>query len=78
MGKSKNPRKCPRCGSRDILLQDSFDGGFDLYVCSDCDHEFEVGEGLKKNHGRNYYSEDYSDFEHEEEEWERQSRSHSE
>jgi DNA-directed RNA polymerase subunit M/transcription elongation factor TFIIS len=43
MGRSKKVRKCPRCGSKDMMLQDSFDDGVDLYVCDDCDYELEIG-----------------------------------
>ena len=42
MSRSKKARKCPRCSSRDILLQDSLDDGTDVYVCADCDLEFEI------------------------------------
>jgi len=49
MGRPKKNRKCPRCASSDVLLQDSFDGGVDLYVCADCDHEFEVGGSITKH-----------------------------
>ncbi|MFH1374754.1 MAG: hypothetical protein ABII79_13265 [bacterium] len=49
MGRSKKNRKCPRCNSSDVLLQDSFEEGIDLYVCADCDHEFEVGGSISRN-----------------------------
>lgn len=49
MGRSKRNRKCPRCSSKNILFQDRFDDGAELYVCADCDHEFEIrGSGLKR------------------------------
>ncbi len=48
MGRAKKSRKCPRCNSSDVLLQDSFDDGIELYVCADCDHEFEVGGPVPK------------------------------
>ncbi len=63
MGRSKKTRRCPRCGSTDVLRQDSFDDGVDLYVCTDCDHEFEVGaHNARRRHG-DYESDD--DFEQE-------------
>jgi transposase-like protein len=43
MGRSKKSRRCPRCGSKDVLLQDSFTDGAELYLCTNCDHEFEAG-----------------------------------
>ena len=70
MGRSKKSRKCPRCASKDVILQDSFDDGFDLYVCADCDFEFEVGTSGVKNNTENYYADDEFDPETSEEEWE--------
>ena len=49
MGKSHKTRKCPRCGSRDVLLQHIYDDGVNLYICSDCDHDFEVGGSHRRN-----------------------------
>lgn len=40
--KSKGQR-CPRCGSRDVLWQDTGERHIGLYVCLDCDHEFQKG-----------------------------------
>jgi DNA-directed RNA polymerase subunit RPC12/RpoP len=54
----KRPKRCPVCGSRDVLLQDTFDDGIDLYVCADCDHEFEVGHTRSKRRGSDF---DYED-----------------
>lgn len=51
MGRSGKKRQCPQCGSTDLLLQDSYDDGVELYVCSDCDNEFEVG-GIREKHRR--------------------------
>lgn len=70
MGRSKKSRKCPRCASKDVILQDSFDDGFDLYVCADCDFEFEVGNSGVKNVTEDYYVDDEFDPETSEEEWE--------
>jgi DNA-directed RNA polymerase subunit RPC12/RpoP len=39
---SKKNRRCPRCASKNVLLEESFDDGADLYVCVNCDHEFEI------------------------------------
>jgi DNA-directed RNA polymerase subunit RPC12/RpoP len=36
---------CPRCGSRDIQILDS---AASVYVCLDCDHEFETGPRVNK------------------------------
>lgn len=43
MGRSKKGSVCPRCGSTEVILQDSTDDGVDVYVCVECDREFEVG-----------------------------------
>lgn len=70
MGRSKKSRQCPRCASKDVILQDSFDDGCDLYVCADCDFEFEVGgSGSKRVPDDGYVSDDF-DPEISEEEWE--------
>ncbi len=55
MGRS---RKCPRCGSKDVLLQDTYDNGVRLYVCSDCDYEFDVGGSRRKNNASQYEQND--------------------
>lgn len=72
MGRSKKARKCPRCGSKDVLLQDSFSDGVDLYVCADCDYDFEVGGSRGKRHDEDYDDiDDEFDPEITEDEWER-------
>jgi DNA-directed RNA polymerase subunit RPC12/RpoP len=58
MGRARKSRRCPLCGSRDILLQDAFDYGVDLYMCANCDHEFEVGRSRSKRGGSDF---DYAD-----------------
>ncbi len=70
MGRSKKTRQCPRCASKDVLLQDSFEGGISLYVCTDCDHEFEVGGPRSKRYGRDSDLDDDFDPKIAEEEWE--------
>jgi DNA-directed RNA polymerase subunit RPC12/RpoP len=45
LGHNKN---CPRCGSRDIGILDSADNTAGVYVCLDCDHEFEPGPRVNK------------------------------
>jgi DNA-directed RNA polymerase subunit M/transcription elongation factor TFIIS len=42
MSAQKKGRSCPRCGGTDIQLQEEIAPGVLLYVCVDCDHEFEV------------------------------------
>jgi|GEM_PF-3164827 len=42
MKRSKKGLKCPECGSRDVLLHESYDDGYDLYVCADCQQDFEI------------------------------------
>lgn len=71
MGRSKKTRKCPRCSSRDVLLQDSFDDGIDLYICADCDHEFEVRGSRLRHRGEDDDVDDYFNQESEEDEWKR-------
>lgn len=48
MGRIKNNKCCPRCGSDDVLLQDMLSNSIALYICLDCDKEFETGGHLKK------------------------------
>lgn len=70
MKRSKKSRKCPRCAGKEIMLQDSFDDGVDLYVCLDCDYEFEFS-GSNSKHRNDYYDyEDEDDYKNSEEEWE--------
>ncbi|MEW5993309.1 MAG: hypothetical protein AB1744_02805 [Candidatus Zixiibacteriota bacterium] len=71
MGRSKKTTRCPRRGSSDVFPQDSFDDGFHLYVCADCDHKFEVGGSRVRRRGENYDIDDYFDHESTEDEWER-------
>lgn len=40
MGSKNKGHKCPKCGSRDILLQDTLEHNVNVYVCLDCDEEF--------------------------------------
>jgi transposase-like protein len=69
MGRSKKTKKCPLCGSSDVFIQDSFDDGFDLYICTDCGQEFEVDSSGKREVVTDYQdSDDNADFA--EEEWE--------
>lgn len=70
MGRSKKSRKCPRCGSKDVILQDTFDDGVSLYICADCDHDFEVGGAGRKNRDDDFDFDDDLDLEVSEEEWE--------
>lgn len=70
MGRSKKTRKCPRCASKDVLLQDSFEDGINLYVCTDCDYEFEVGGSRSKRHNKDSDIDDHLDPKIAEEEWE--------
>ena len=69
MGRSKKTIKCPRCASKDVLFNDSFEEGIELYVCADCDYEFEVGGSLLKNRDFDYDLEDNFDLEETEDEW---------
>jgi DNA-directed RNA polymerase subunit RPC12/RpoP len=70
MGRAKKARRCPRCGSKDVILQDSFDEGIDLYVCADCDHDFEVGGSISKHRVNDFNFTDDLDTEVADEEWE--------
>lgn len=58
MGRSKRNRKCPRCGSKNILFQDRFDDGAELYVCADCNHEFEVRGSGSRRRVKNFETDD--------------------
>ena len=58
MGRSKKVRKCPRCGGKDLLLQDTFNDGTNLYVCADCDYEFEIGGNRGRKNNRDIEDED--------------------
>ena len=42
MNAQKKGRSCPRCGGTDLQLQEEIAPGVLLYVCVDCDHEFEI------------------------------------
>jgi hypothetical protein len=54
-----------------VLLQDSYDDGSHLYVCADCDHEFEVGgHGGKRRVEEYEYDDDFDPEIEPEEEWE--------
>lgn len=63
MGRSKRARKCPRCGSKNVLLMDSFDDGVYLYLCADCDHEFEVGGYRIRRRSEDFDTDDHFDQE---------------
>lgn len=63
MGRSKKSKQCPLCGGKDVLLQDTFDDGVRLYVCADCDYEFEVGHSRSKRRDWDDESEDEFDRE---------------
>lgn len=43
MGRSKVKKRCPGCGSKHVVLEDTTDDGISLYVCIKCDREFEIG-----------------------------------
>lgn len=73
MKRSKKSRKCPRCSSGNVLLQDSSNDGVDLYVCFDCNYEFEI-DGYNPKHQDDeddygYDLDDDSDLDSAEEEW---------
>lgn len=70
MGRSKKSRKCPRCASKDVILQDSYDDGIDLYVCADCDFSFEVGGSVSRHRVNDDDLDDDLNPEISEEEWE--------
>jgi len=55
--KSKGQR-CPRCGSKDVLLQDAREKNIGVYVCLDCDHEFQTGSGGSKRREENRHRKD--------------------
>jgi len=55
--KSKGQR-CPRCGSRDVLGQDTGERYLSLFVCLDCDHEFQTGAGENKRRDENRHGKD--------------------
>jgi transposase-like protein len=69
MGRSKKAKKCPHYGSSDVFIQDSFDDGFDLYLCADCGQEFEVDSSGKREVVTDYLDSD-NGFDYAEEEWE--------
>jgi len=62
MGRAKKNRKCPRCNGSDVLLQDSFEDGIDLYACADCDYEFEVGGSIPRLRDSNFDLDDDVDL----------------
>lgn len=50
MGRLKGNKCCPRCGSDDVLLQDMLSNNVSVYVCLECDKEFETGGHQKKHY----------------------------
>ena len=69
MGRSKKSRKCPRCAGTDISLAYKLDDGTNVYVCSDCDFEFEIaGSGGKTDYEDFDFDEDLDREEEEEQE----------
>ena len=48
MGRFKTNKQCPRCSSKDVILQDSDVKESASYVCTDCDYEFTVGISRSK------------------------------
>ena len=71
MERSKNLRKCPRCGSKDVFLEDSYDDGVNLYICNDCNHEFEVSGFRAKSYSRDYDYENDSEDDYSGNKWDR-------
>jgi len=53
MHRSLRGRSCPRCGSRDLQLQETRSARVFLVVCLICDHEFEVGGHSERPRGAN-------------------------
>jgi len=35
--------KCPRCGSKDVQMEEEYGQSIRVYTCMDCDHVFESG-----------------------------------
>ncbi|HOP06404.1 MAG TPA: hypothetical protein PLF13_03840 [candidate division Zixibacteria bacterium] len=52
MGRSKKGRTCPKCGSKDVLLQDTLEDQTQVYLCMDCDHVFEIGGRFDRKNDR--------------------------
>ena len=71
MRRPSRTRRCPRCGSMDVLLQDTNDSGVSLYICTDCDHDFEVGGSRPRGGSRRYDQDDKFDDISSEHEWDR-------
>lgn len=42
MSKKKDIRSCPNCGSRNLQTENRSKKGRKLYICAECDHEFEL------------------------------------
>jgi len=70
MGRPKRARMCPRCAGKDILLQDTLDDGTLVYVCADCDYEFEVAGSWARRRNDETDDEDEYDSQIAGEEWE--------
>jgi len=45
MSKKKDIRSCPNCGSKNLQSEGHSKKGRKLYICAECDHEFEVRTG---------------------------------
>jgi len=59
MAKKKNIRTCPNCGSRNLQAEGHSKKGRILYICSECDHEFEIRAGNESDRW-NREDEDYA------------------
>jgi transposase-like protein len=42
MAPSKVHKECPRCGSREVIVEDNDRGGVRVFMCLECDHVFEI------------------------------------
>jgi len=43
MSRRNRGKNCPRCGSKDVQLQEDLQENTVLYVCMDCDYQLPTG-----------------------------------
>lgn len=49
MSSQKSPKKCPRCGSRNLQYEENNRKGRVIAYCNECDYEFEMHVGEKRH-----------------------------
>lgn len=68
MRHSKKSKQCPRCSSKDVAFENSYDDRVDLYICIDCDYIFKVAAKNAERTSEDIYDtfddDDYDENDH--------------